>query len=135
MSDAEEAPRASTSTDNEVQVQINPPMMTSTPKSSPKHRTVFVTDTRVFTPKSFTGKTTNNEGTHWLRYFDNYIEYRQLSQDDARKQFRLLMTEKAADWMLTLTAETNNNMIKLKKAITHVDTGRTEYIHGQAHLS
>lgn len=72
----------------------------------PNSNTIFVADAS-FTPKQFTGAETKQDVDNWLQYFNNYVEYRQLTNVDKARLFKLLLTEKAAAWLTSQKLDAN----------------------------
>jgi len=51
-----------------------------------------------YAPPSFSGSKTQ-DADRWLRRFEYYVQFRQLSDKAALQLFKLLLTEAAADWL------------------------------------
>jgi len=49
----------------------------------------------------FNGKAKQSPA-EWLRQFQNYIAFRNVSDEQAAKLFKVLMVEQAADWLDSL---------------------------------
>ena len=56
-------------------------------------------------PPQFKGKTGEN-AEDWLRHFENYCAYRGLEEAKKLALFKVLMTELAGDWLVTLSDDT-----------------------------
>jgi ribosomal protein L18 len=68
-------------------------------------------------PKPFTGlKADIDNVTNWLRYFDNYVKYRQIDRAAALNLFKLRLTDLAADWLQQLPTATTNDYDALRAA-------------------
>ncbi len=67
-----------------------------------------------YAPPSFSGATTQ-DADRWLRRFEYYVQFRQMSDKAALQLFKLLLTEAAADWL-----ESVPDKLKLTtKLLTH----------------
>ena len=60
-----------------------------------------MTDTLVLAPKPFSGSAVQ-EAAEWLRQFTNYCVYKNFTDLQARKLFRVMLTGSAADWFETV---------------------------------
>jgi Retrotransposon gag protein len=68
-------------------------------------------------PKPFTGSTADCEQVAtWLRYFDNYVSYRQLDRPAVLNLFKLLLKDLAADWLQHLTPAIVTDWTNLRHA-------------------
>jgi len=55
------------------------------------------------TPKPFQGTESDSEKTEqWIDYFHTYTDFRQITGNSKLQLFRLLMADKAADWLRSL---------------------------------
>jgi len=55
------------------------------------------------TPKPFQGTESDSEKTEqWIEYFHTYTDFRQITGNSKLQLFRLLMADKAADWLRSL---------------------------------
>jgi hypothetical protein len=78
--------------------------------SAPVHHDAMSTTDRPrlpeasLTPKAFGGSTAEiDNAERWLRYLNQYVQYRHLRDDEALTLFKLLLTDQAQDWLFCVT--------------------------------
>jgi hypothetical protein len=99
----------------------------STNASKPLVQTLFLSDAGI-TPKPFTGAEKDKSKTEqWLQHFANYTEFRESSDSEKLRLFRLLLTDKAQDWLMSLPPTTTNNFQLLMTAF------RTRFAPSEIH--
>ena len=98
-----------TSGDDNQSAPVEPPAVRSAPIAN-----THISDT-ILAPKPFKGTSTEN-AHFWLEYFERYINYRQLSENDARALFCMLMHESASDFLSSLPDADQLSLVGLKQA-------------------
>jgi hypothetical protein len=68
-------------------------------------------------PKTFGGSTQEiDNAERWLRYLNQYVQYRHLRDDEALTLFKLLLTDQAQDWLYALPEEQADSFHRLQEA-------------------
>jgi hypothetical protein len=69
------------------------------------------------TPKAFGGSAAEIDNSErWLRYLNQYVQYRNLRDDEALTLFKLLLTDQAQDWLYALSDEQADSFHRLQEA-------------------
>jgi hypothetical protein len=69
------------------------------------------------TPKAFGGLAAEiDNAERWLRYLNQYVQYRNLRDDEAFTLFKLLLTDQAQDWLYALPEEQTDSFHRLQEA-------------------
>jgi hypothetical protein len=69
------------------------------------------------TPKAFGGSAAEIENAErWLRYLNQYVQYRNLHDDEAFTFFKLLLTDQAQDWLYALPEDQADAFHRLQEA-------------------
>jgi hypothetical protein len=69
------------------------------------------------TPKAFGGSTAEiDNAERWLRYLNQYVQYRHLCDDEALTLFKLLLTDQAQDWLFALPEDQADSFHRLQEA-------------------
>jgi hypothetical protein len=69
------------------------------------------------TPKAFGGSAAEIENAErWLRYLNQYVQYRNLRYDEALTLFKLLPTDQAQDWLYALPDDQADSFHRLQEA-------------------
>jgi hypothetical protein len=69
------------------------------------------------TPKAFGGSTAEMDNAErWLRYLNQYVQYRNLRDEEALTLFKLLLTDQAQDWLYALPEEQSDSFHRLQEA-------------------
>jgi hypothetical protein len=69
------------------------------------------------TPKAFGGSAAEiDNAERWLRYLNQYVQYRNLRDDEALTLFKLLLTDQAQDWLYALPEEQSDSFHRLQEA-------------------
>lgn len=70
-------------------------------------------------PSRFSGSKRDIENVDtWLRYFQNYITFRNMTEHEALNLFRLLMTDLAAEWMANQPSRVLSDFTRMMDAFT-----------------
>ena len=91
---------------------------------------LFISDAAM-APKQFTDTQDSQHVKTWLKYFENYAEYRQLLAEEKKRLFKLLLVDKAAEWIESQDETTTNNYetlisaFKLRFAPTEIQRWQT----------
>jgi hypothetical protein len=89
---------------------------------SARHSTMSTTDRprlpeTSLAPKTFGGSTQEiDNAERWLRYLNQYVQYRHLRDDEALTLFKLLLTDQAQDWLYALPEEQADSFHRLQEA-------------------
>jgi hypothetical protein len=68
-------------------------------------------------PKPFGGSTQEMENAErWLRYLNQYVQYRNLRDGEALTLFKLLLTDQAQDWLYALPEDQSDSFHRLQEA-------------------
>jgi hypothetical protein len=68
-------------------------------------------------PKTFGGSTQEMENAErWLRYLNQYVQYRNLRDGEALTLFKLLLTDQAQDWLYALPEDQSDSFHRLQEA-------------------
>jgi hypothetical protein len=68
-------------------------------------------------PKTFGGSTQEiDNAERWLRYLNQYVQYRNLRDREALSLFKLLLTDQAQDWLYALPEEHADSFHRLQEA-------------------
>jgi hypothetical protein len=91
--------------------------------SAPVHHDAMSTTDRPrlpeasLTPKAFGGSAAEiDNAERWLRYLNQYVQYRNLRDDEALTLFKLLLTDQAQDWLFALPEEQADSFHRLQEA-------------------
>jgi hypothetical protein len=69
------------------------------------------------TPKAFGGSAAEiDNAERWLRYLNQYVQYRNLRDDEALTLFKLLLTDQAQDWLYALPEDQADSFHRLQEA-------------------
>jgi hypothetical protein len=69
------------------------------------------------TPKAFGGSAAEiDNAERWLRYLNQYVQYRNLRDDEALTLFKLLLTDQAQDWLYALPDDQADSFHRLQEA-------------------
>jgi hypothetical protein len=69
------------------------------------------------TPKAFGGSAAEiDNAERWLRYLNQYVQYRNLRDDEALTLFKLLLTDQAQDWLYALPDDQEDSFHRLQEA-------------------
>jgi hypothetical protein len=69
------------------------------------------------TPKAFGGSAAEiDSAERWLRYLNQYVQYRNLRDDEALTLFKLLLTDQAQDWLFALPEDQADSFHRLQEA-------------------
>jgi len=66
-------------------------------------------------PQKFRG-TVKEDASDWLRHFENYCSYKQYEETKIKAFFRVMLVDRAATWLDSLTQETQDDWSRLKNA-------------------
>jgi hypothetical protein len=70
-------------------------------------------------PKTFGGSTLEiDNAERWLRYLNQYVQYKNLRDDEALTLFKLLLTDQAQDWLYALPEDQADSFHRLQVAFT-----------------
>jgi hypothetical protein len=68
-------------------------------------------------PKTFGGSTQEiDNAERWLRYLNQYVQYRNLRDEEALTLFKLLLTDQAQDWLYALPEDQADSFHRLQEA-------------------
>jgi ribosomal protein L32E len=94
-----------------------------TSASAPVHHDAMSTTDRPrlpeasLTPKAFGGSAAEMDNAErWLRYLNQYVQYRNLRDDEALTLFKLLLTDQAQDWLYALPEDQSDSFHRLQEA-------------------
>jgi hypothetical protein len=69
------------------------------------------------TPKAFSSSAAEMDNAErWLRYLNQYVQYRNLRDEKALTLFKLLLTDQAQDWLYPLPQEQSDSFHPLQEA-------------------
>jgi hypothetical protein len=89
---------------------------------SAHHNTMSTTDRprlpeASLAPKTFGGSAPEiDNAERWLRYLNQYVQYRNLRDDEALTLFKLLLTDQAQDWLYALPEDQADSFHRLQEA-------------------
>jgi hypothetical protein len=70
------------------------------------------------TPMTFGGSAAEIDNTErWLRYLNQYVQYRNLWGEEALTLFKLLLTDQAQDWLYALPQDQSHSFHRLQDAL------------------
>jgi hypothetical protein len=70
------------------------------------------------TPKAFGGSAAEiDNAERWLRYLNQYVQYRNLRDDEILTLFKLLLTDQAQDWLYALPDDQADSFHRLQGAL------------------